>query len=283
MKFATFETGGRQTWGVLAGSETLADLGAAPGCAYPSLLAALTAGKLPRTVAELPRTRRYPIDEVAFLPPVPVPGRILCVGLNYAEHAAESSRAASERPTLFSRFADTLVGHRGPIVRPRISEQLDYEGELAVVIGKEGRYIHRARASDHIAAYSCFNDGSVRDWQFHTSQFLPGKNFPSTAGFGPFLVTPDEIADFDAARVRTTVNGKKVQEAVLGEMIHDPAAVISYCSSFCTLRPGDVIALGTPAGVGFRKTPPVFLAEGDVVAVEIDSIGRLENPVIREA
>jgi 2-keto-4-pentenoate hydratase/2-oxohepta-3-ene-1,7-dioic acid hydratase in catechol pathway len=224
-------------------------------------------------------------DELRLLPPIPAPARIICVGVNYADHAAESDRAAEPpgHPVLFTRFASSLVGDGRPIERPAASQQLDWEGELAVVIGRRARLVGRETALDHVGGYSCFMDGTLRDWQRHTSQFTPGKNFDRSGAWGPWIVTADEIADPGALELTTTVDGEVVQQAPTSLMIHDVAAIVAYCSTFTTLEPGDVIATGTPAGVGFARTPQRWLEPGQEVRVEISSIGVLTNPVVDAA
>ncbi|MFN3434023.1 MAG: fumarylacetoacetate hydrolase family protein, partial [Sphingomonas sp.] len=203
--------------------------------------------------------------DVTLLPVIPDPTKILCVGHNYETHRQETGRAKVEHPSIFIRFADTLLGADEAIVRPHVSMSLDYEAELAIVIGRGGRAIAEDAAMAHIAGYACFNDASVRDWQWHTTQFAPGKNFPATAPFGPELVTPDEIADLAAVRVVSRLNGDVMQEAPVGDMIFSIAKIISYVSAFTPLSPGDVIATGTPGGVGAKRQPPVWMAPGDTI------------------
>ncbi len=220
---------------------------------------------------------------VTFLPVIPDPGKILCVGHNYRSHILEAGREMPTKPSVFTRFANTQVGHGQPMVRPRVSEQFDYEGELAVVIGKRCRYVERAQADAVIAGYTCYNDGSIRDWQRHSTQFTPGKNFPGTGGFGPWLVTPDEFRDFGERLIRTRLNGVEMQKAPLGDLVFDVPALIEYCSTFTQLEPGDVILTGTTGGVGAFRNPPVWMKAGDVVEVEIEGIGILRNPIEDEA
>jgi 2-keto-4-pentenoate hydratase/2-oxohepta-3-ene-1,7-dioic acid hydratase in catechol pathway len=188
-----------------------------------------------------------------------------------------------EHPTIFARFPNTQTGHLSNIVRPRVSTNLDFEGELALIVGKPGRYIPREQAFDHIAGYACYNDGSVRDWQHHTHQFTPGKNFPGTGSFGPWMVTADEFKNIGPRRIMTRLNGETVQQATLGEMIFDIPTLVEYCSSFNPLAPGDVIVTGTPGGVGVKRTPPLWMKPGDTVEVEIDGIGVLRNGIADEA
>jgi 2-keto-4-pentenoate hydratase/2-oxohepta-3-ene-1,7-dioic acid hydratase in catechol pathway len=220
-----------------------------------------------------------PLAGLDLLPVIPDPAKIFCIGLNYASHVAEMGNALPAYPTVFTRWADTLVAHDAALEKPRSTERFDYEGELAVVIGRGGRGIGRAQAMDHVAGYSIFNDASVRDWQRHSSQFTPGKNFPATGGFGPALVTPDEIDDLAALHVRTRLNGVTMQDQPIADLIFDVPALIAYLSAFTPLTAGDVIVTGTPGGVGDGRTPPVYLRPGDVVEVEIGAIGTLTNRV----
>ena len=223
-----------------------------------------------------------PLAEVEWLPVIPNPDKILCIGLNYETHRKETGRSEVEHPTIFARYANSQVGHLAPIVRPKVSVELDYEGELAVVIGRPGRYIARADAFDHIAGFACYNDGSVRDFQRHTHQFTPGKNFVGTGAFGPWLMTRDELGPLDDLRLQTRLNGSVVQEATISQMIFDLARQIEYCSTFTRLEAGDVIVSGTPGGVGAKRNPPLWMKPGDVVEVEIDRLGILRNTVVAE-
>jgi 2-keto-4-pentenoate hydratase/2-oxohepta-3-ene-1,7-dioic acid hydratase in catechol pathway len=202
--------------------------------------------------------------------------------LNYEMHRKETGRAEVEHPTIFMRFANTQIGDGAPIVCPRVSRDLDFEGELAVIIGRPGRYIQRKHAMEHVAGFACYNDVSVRDWQRHTSQFTPGKNFPATGPFGPWMVTPDEVGPLAKLRIVTRLNGEIMQQATLGDMIFDIPRIIEYCSSFTPLSAGDVIATGTPGGVGSRRVPPLWMKPGDVVEVEIERVGLLRNRVVGE-
>ncbi len=224
----------------------------------------------------------HEIDDVELLPVVPDPPAIWCVGVNYDEHRQETGREPSRYPTLFLRIAASQVGHRQPMVRPNVSEELDYEGELAVVIGKPGRHIPENEALRHVAGYSCYNDGSVRDWQRHTTQFGPGKNFHRTGAFGPWLVTSDELSDPYAQTLVTRVSGEEMQRTSISAMTFEIELLIHYLSTVYELRPGDVISTGTPGGVGWKRKPPRFLKAGDRVEVEISGIGTLENPVVEE-
>lgn len=225
--------------------------------------------------------RRRLLDEVEFLPPLRRPAKIICVGLNYVDHTAESGFVQPEYPTLFARFASSLAGDGQAIIRPDVSEQFDYEGELAVVIGRGGRDIPRDTALDHVLGYSVFNDVSVRDFQFKSPQWTAGKNFDGTGVFGPFLVTADELPPgCKGLMLETRLNGKVVQRAPIGDMVFDVAELISILSAFMTLEPGDVIVSGTPAGVGMAHKPPLWMRPGDRVEVEIGGLGTLSNRIV---
>jgi 2-keto-4-pentenoate hydratase/2-oxohepta-3-ene-1,7-dioic acid hydratase in catechol pathway len=220
------------------------------------------------------------LDELTLLPAIPDPGKILCVGINYRSHAAEHGHAVAEKPNIFVKFTDTLSAHEGAIVRPRASQQLDFEGELAVVIGKEGRAIASADALDHVAGYTCFCDGSVRD--FIKVSLITGKNFPATSPLGPWMVTADEIADPSKLTLETRLNGQVMQHSGTDMMMHGVPDLIAYCSVFTELSPGDVIATGTPEGIGARRNPPVWMKAGDTLEVEISKIGTLRAHVVDE-
>jgi 2-keto-4-pentenoate hydratase/2-oxohepta-3-ene-1,7-dioic acid hydratase in catechol pathway len=288
MKLASIQEGTTLTWGLVEALDQPPGAGvrlAPPALRerFPDLRSLLAAG-IPADVH--PALSAAPLRNLAglgFAPVIPNPSRIICVGINYLEHIHEMGRAKPDYPTLFTRFPDTLVGHGEAIVRPRISTQFDYEGELAIVIGKRARYVSADRALDHVAGYTCLLDGSIRDWQRHTTQFIPGKNFPATGGCGPWLVTTDEIPDPAALRLTTRVNGEVLQQAPVSDLCFGVPRIIEYCSSFCALNPGDIIATGTPSGVGFARTPPRWLKPGDTVEVEISGIGILRHQVVDEA
>ena len=218
------------------------------------------------------------------LPPLRRPGKIVCIGLNYVDHSKESGFEPPTYPAIFSRYASSLIGHGAPIVRPRVSQQLDYEGELAVVIGKGGRHIPVERALEHVLGYSVFNDGSVRDYQFKSQQWTMGKNFDDTGAFGPALVTADELpAGAKGLKLQTRLNGEVVQSASTADMIFDVATLVSLLSEAHALEPGDVVVSGTPAGVGLARNPTLWMKPGDVCEVEIEGIGTLRSPIADEA
>jgi 2-keto-4-pentenoate hydratase/2-oxohepta-3-ene-1,7-dioic acid hydratase in catechol pathway len=279
MKLISFRTGEHTSYGALVDGK-VADFGMIAGSQTPDLRAAIAQGRL----ADLSERARpeAPLSSVELLPALPNPGKVFCVGHNYEAHRQETGRERVGHPSIFTRFADTLIAHGAPIIRPRVSTQLDFEGELAVVIGKGGRAISEADAMDHVAGFACANDASVRDWQRHTTQFTPGKNFPGTAPLGPWLVTPEEIADLDAVNLTTRLNGQTVQQATLTDMIFPIPVIIAYLSAFTLLSPGDLILTGTPGGVGARREPPLWMKPGDIVEVEISGIGHLVNPIADE-
>ncbi len=277
MKLVSFRCpDGTPSFGKVEG-DRIVDLGRPEGPA--TLRAALAAGT---PLGELPSGIAYALTDVVLLPVIPDPAKILCVGHNYETHRQETGRAKVEHPSIFIRFADTLVAHGQPIVRPRASGDLDYEAELAVVIGKGGRAISEGDAMAHVAGYACFNDASVRDWQWHTTQFAPGKNFPGTGAFGPWLMTPDEAGDLADVRVISRLNGQTMQDQPVRDMIFPIAKIIAYVSAFTALSPGDVIATGTPGGVGAKRTPPVWMQPGDRIEIDIGPIGTLSNFIAHE-
>ncbi|SFL79873.1 2-keto-4-pentenoate hydratase/2-oxohepta-3-ene-1,7-dioic acid hydratase (catechol pathway) [Bradyrhizobium sp. NFR13] len=281
MKLASFQIGTNKTWGVIEGDEAL-DIGAVLGNRHPDLKSVIAADALSAVRDAAGQAKRIPTADITWLPVIPNPDKILCIGLNYEMHRKETGRAEVDNPTVFGRFANSQTGHLTNIIRPKVSTHLDFEGELAIIIGKPGRYISQADAWSHIAGYACYNEGSVRDFQRHTHQFTPGKNFPETGGFGPWMMTPDELGDVAPLRLQTRVNGQVVQDATIDQMIFDIPRQIEYCSSFTRLEPGDVIATGTPGGVGAKRTPPLWLKPGDIVEVEIDRLGVLRNGVADE-
>jgi len=282
MQFISFVRCGRTGFGALAGGGVV-DLTRRLGHRARSLRHVVALDLLAEAAdAAAGRAPDLALSDVTLLPPIPDPGKVLCVGVNYEMHRRETKREVVGHPTIFTRFADTLVGHGAAVVKPAASDRLDFEGELALVIGRGGRNIPEESALAHVAGYAPFMDGSVRDWQRHTGQFTPGKNFPATGGFGPALVTPDEIGDVTALPIETRVNGEVMQKASLADLIFSIPRVIAYVSAFTPLAPGDVIATGTPGGVGERREPPVWLKDGDVVEVDVGRAGTLRNVVLAE-
>jgi 2-keto-4-pentenoate hydratase/2-oxohepta-3-ene-1,7-dioic acid hydratase in catechol pathway len=237
--------------------------------------------ELARTLSTAPEIA---LSEVTILPPIVRPAKILCIGLNYIAHSEESGFTTPTYPAVFARFANSLIGHGEPMVRPNASDLLDYECELAVVIGRGGRHISRDHALDHVAGYSVFNDGSVRDFQIKSDQWTMGKSFDGTGAFGPELVTRDELPPgCDGLRIRTILNDDVMQEANTSDLIFGVAELVATLSAAMTLDPGDVIVTGTPGGVGALRTPQVWMKPGDVCTIEIEQLGTLTNPVVQEA
>ncbi len=281
MRLVSFKKDGIEGWGVVK-DDAIIDISRRLGKKFPSVQAALAASALGDIAREVQAASPdFDLAAVKLLPPIPAPNKIICIGLNYRAHVSEGGGKAPTHPSLFTRFADTLVGQDEPIIRPVVSSDLDYECELALVIGKPGRHIAREVAMGHVAGYSCFNDASVRDYQ--VSHSLPaGKNFFATGGFGPWLVTADEIPEPGNLALRTLINGVEVQHGNTSDLIFDIPAIIAYVSGFTPLGPGDIISTGTPEGVGFVRKPPLFLKPGDVVEIEVEKVGTLRNPVVAE-
>ena len=219
-------------------------------------------------------------SDIIFLPVIPDPEKIMCVGLNYLEHKKETGRPDVDNPTIFTRFADSQVAHMQPMIKPDNSDRFDYEAEMAIIIGKGGRFISEDEALSHIAGYACYNDGSIRNYQRHTSQYTPGKTFPGTGGFGPYMVTPSEVGDYRKLPIELRLNGNIMQKATLADLIFPIPRLISYISEFTALSSGDVIVTGTPGGVGDKRKPPVYMVPGDIVEVDIGMLGVLRNPII---
>jgi 2-keto-4-pentenoate hydratase/2-oxohepta-3-ene-1,7-dioic acid hydratase in catechol pathway len=275
--------------GVRLGAELVDLAEAAPELPHHDLKALLTLGPpglswAEKTAAAAPAACRLPFASVTLLPPVPCPDKIVCVGFNYVDHAAEiRQRDLPEHPIYFARMASTLVAHGAPLRRPKVSAQFDFEGEVAAIIGLGGRHIPKDQALAHVAGYALFNEGSVRDYQFRASQWFLGKNFDSSGGFGPELATADELPPgARGLRLTTRVNGEIMQEASTADMLFDVATLVSTLSEAMTLAPGDVIVTGTPSGVGFAQSPPVFLRDGDCCEVALEGYGVLKNPVLDE-
>ena len=286
MKLLSFSISGRESWGAVAG-DSVVDLGRALP-QYPTLADFVGSADFARRDALVAAEKPAPkLPDISFLPVIPRPEKIVCAVRNYLDHHNEAvafgmKREITEFPPIFLRVWRSQVAHNAPVIRPKVSDNLDWEGELAVVIGQGGRHIPEARAFEHVAGYSIYNDVSVRDWQRHAQQIASGKNFVGTGPFGPWLVTPDEIGDPTRLKLETRVNGKVEQKSDTSMLIFSIPRLINYCSTIFDLAPGDVIATGTPAGVGFTRKPPVFLKPGDIVEVEIENIGVLRNPVVDE-
>ena len=280
MRAVSYQRGNQRGYGVAVG-DLIADSSATLGDRYDDLDAIVHAGAFAELYDAGATAETFAVDEVRLLPPIVGP-RIFCIGVNYRSHREEMGRDASDHPTVFVRFPSSLVGHAEPLVRPHASDRFDYEGELAVVIGRPGRRIPREYALEHVAGYSCFNDGSIRDYQRHTSQFTAGKNFDRSGSFGPWLVTADEIDDPSALTLTTRLNGEVMQHSTTDLLIFDVPEIIAYLSEFTELRPGDIIATGTPGGVGVARDPAVFMRPGDTIEVEISDVGLLCNEIAQE-
>lgn len=283
MNLASFVSGERRSFGLVTDDHVI-DLASATGA--PTLRDAIAAGTIMPAATAAQRSSEgegegQPLSAVQLLPPIPNPEKIICIGLNYRAHAAEAGLKVPEHPSVFVRLTNTLSGQGGSLIRPRSSANFDYEGELAVIIGKRGRHIDRSKALEHVFGYACFNDGSVRDFQFKHS-LTAGKNFPSTGGFGPWITTADAIPDPAQLTLTTRLNDTQVQHKNIADMIFDVPAIIAYVSSWTELAPGDVIATGTPEGVGLGRKPPLWMKPGDTIEVEISGIGLLRNTVVAE-
>ncbi|MEM7220266.1 MAG: fumarylacetoacetate hydrolase family protein [Pseudomonadota bacterium] len=275
MRWMSFDAGNGPSFGYVDGDQVVdvSDQG------YGSLKDAIASDALValgRVAGE-----RHALDAITYLPTITQPNKILCVGLNYHAHREETGRGDGDaKPTIFTRFAAAQVGHNAPMVRPHESKALDYEGEIALVIGKPARRVKKDDWLAHVAGFGIYNDGSVRDFQRHTTQFTPGKNFAATGGFGPWMVTPDEIDDPYKLHLTTRLNGEVMQDAEASQLIFDFGDIVEYCSTWIELEPGDVLVTGTPGGVGAARKPPVFMDAGDVIEVEVAPIGVLRNDVV---
>ena len=279
MKLCSFSKDGKSSYG-LVNEAGIVDLG--KRFEAPTLRDFLAANKMQEASALVSAEADYAFDDVDHDPVIPNPDKIICVGLNYHTHIEETGREVTTNPVLFARYAGSQIGHGAPLIKPLESDMFDYEGEVAVIIGKQGRRIPEAEALDYVAGYACYNDGSVRDWQKHTHQFMPGKTFANTGGFGPWMVTSDEIADPEQMHLQTRLNGELVQDTYVSMLVTSIPQLIAYCSTILPLLPGDVIVSGTPGGVGCKRTPPLFMKEGDICEVEVSGIGILRNPVQAE-
>jgi 2-keto-4-pentenoate hydratase/2-oxohepta-3-ene-1,7-dioic acid hydratase in catechol pathway len=288
MKLISFVSSGNASFGAIVNPPAnyrVVDLKPALGARFADLksLLADAAGIAAAQSAVAAAGNGIALHDVILLPVIPNPGAIWCVGLNYRDHVAETKNAVAEKPVLFLRTAMSQAAHRQDIPRPAESTAFDYEGELAVIIGTPGRRIAEDAAWRHIAGYACYNDVSVRDWQRHSPQWGPGKNFWRTGAFGPWLVTADEIEPGASLTLITRVNGEQLQKATTDMMIHTVPKLIAYLSILAPLQTGDVVVTGTPGGVGFARKPPIWLKPGDRVEVEISRVGLLENRIIDES
>lgn len=281
LRFISAITDTGTDWGLLQGTEVTL-LGSTAIGNHRTLGETLRSGDLSRVLDSADGAVTVPLSAVQLLPPIHDAGKIICVGLNYADHIAEMGRARPEMPVIFTRFNDTLVGDGAALIAPRVSEQFDFEGEFTVVLGIGGRHIPVESALDHVLGYTIMNDGSVRDYQRHTHQFGPGKNFPSSGSLGPVLVTIDEFGDVGSQSIQTRVNGTTVQDSTLDQLVFNVAELIAYCSQWTELAPGDLIATGTPGGVGDGHDPKLWLQAGDSLEIEVEGIGTLRNPVLPE-
>jgi 2-keto-4-pentenoate hydratase/2-oxohepta-3-ene-1,7-dioic acid hydratase in catechol pathway len=278
MKLLTFKTAQGESYGA-ATAKGIVDLKRFIGNQYPDLKALIAGNGFSEAAKHLGGAADYQQSDITFLPVIPNPDKIVCVGLNYQDHVVETGRDNTEQPAIFLRVADSQLGHKQPMLRPRESTHLDFEAEIAVIIGKSGRRIPQKDAWSYIAGYSCYNDGSVRDWQRHTIQWTAGKNFAKTGGFGPWMVTADEIPPNTKMTLSCRLNGERMQHATTEQMIFKIPKIIEYVSTWTTLLPGDVLVTGTPGGVGARRTPPLWMKPGDKVEIEIDKVGILENTI----
>lgn len=288
MRLVSFSKAGGSAVGLRQG-DSIIDISVAAPKLPRTLAGILAAGasakaELKKVAAKPRKNAVLKASKVKLLPPIPEPGKILCVGLNYKDHAAETGNPLPTYPVIFTRFTSTLVPHGGKMLTPRASTMLDYEAELAVIIGKRGRNIAKDKALAHVGGYACFNDGSVRDYQMKTSQFTLGKNFDGTGGFGPDLVTPDELPKgAHGLKIKCRLNGQTLQDGTTADLVFDVASLIAEISTVMTLEPGDVIITGTPAGVGMARNPKIFMKPGDVCEVEIEKVGVLRNPIAQGA
>jgi acylpyruvate hydrolase len=285
MRFLRFKSNGVEGTGVLDPSGAVRGL-LAGEARFPGTLDHLVVAgdeALRSAGKELNAGRLFDLQKIEILPTLAAPPKIICIGLNYSAHADEGGFQRPDYPAVFSRWNSSLIGHRAPLIRPKVSDKFDYEGELVVVIGRGGRAIAKNAALAHVIGYSIFNDASVRDYQMRSTQWTVGKNFDGTGAFGPYLVTPDELpVGATGLRLRTLLNGQVVQDATTAELIFDIATLISLMSEAFTLESGDIIVSGTPSGVGFARKPPLFMKAGDVCEVEIEGVGTLRNPVVDE-
>lgn len=282
MRVLSFERDGRASFGLI-NDGGIVDAGARLSGEFSDLRALLQADALDRLRTFETTDPDFAEEDIDYLPVIPNANKILCVGINYMGHIRETGREPPNHPVLFTRFADSLVGHGEPLIRPRVSENFDYEGELAVIIGKTARHVSRENAMDYVAGYSCCNEASVRDYQYHTIQFTAGKNFHRSGGFGPWMVTSDEQSDPTEFHLQTRLNGDVLQDSPVSDLCFDIPYLIEYCSIWTPLEPGDVLVTGTPGGVGRVRKPPIWMKPGDVVEIDIRGVGVLSNTIVDEA
>ena len=281
MKITTYSVNGTESFGVVT-DDGIID--AKPLAGGPQTLReAIAAGALVKIAAAAAvKSPDHSLADIEFLPVIPDPDKIIAIGLNYRSHVLEGGRDLPEYPMIFTRFANSQVGHGQAMVKPKASDIFDFEGEMAVIIGKTCRHVSEADALSVVAGYSCYNDGSIRDYQRHTSQFGPGKNFYKSGAFGPWMVTADEIPDPASLTLITRLNGEEMQRATTDDLLFNIPQLIHYLTTVTELVPGDVIVSGTTGGVGFYRDPQVFMKEGDTIEIDLDKIGVLSNPIVNE-
>jgi acylpyruvate hydrolase len=280
MRIARISKNGTVGIAIQQGGETRAVFGNA---ALNDVDALVANGKLADAAAQVAKGDVVDMATVDYLPPLVRPPKIICLGLNYRDHAEESGLGIPDFPVLFGRFASSLIGHNAPIILPKVSSDLDYEAEMVAVVGKGGKNIAERDALDHIMGYSIFNDASIRDYQLRTPQWTAGKNFDNTGAFGPWLVTADEVPAGGAGlKIECRLNGQVMQSSNTSNLIFDVAKTVHLLSTFMTLEAGDVLVMGTPGGVGLARKPPVWMKEGDICEVEIEGLGTLSNPIVAE-
>jgi 2-keto-4-pentenoate hydratase/2-oxohepta-3-ene-1,7-dioic acid hydratase in catechol pathway len=280
MRLVSFRRNGAQSYGILQDDTTILDLGSRYSGRYPTLRTAIDGGLFPYEIE--PGLPAYPSDAIELLLPLPDAGKIICVGRNYRGHVSEAKLQVPDFPSLFIRVADSLTAPGAALIKPRVSDQFDFEGEVAVVIGKAGRHIRASDAMRHVFGYTCFNDGSIRDFQQKQS-LTAGKNFWATGSFGPAILTADEVADARDLTIETRLNGQTVQHAKLADLIFDIPFLIEYVSRFTMLRPGDVLSTGTPDGVGLAREPQLWMKAGDSIDISVTGVGTLHNAVEDES
>lgn len=281
MKLASYKADGKESFGVVVG-DGVVSLNDKMGGKYAGLKELIAAGAFDEAAKALQGAAPdHDLSSIEFLPVIPNPGKIICIGINYKAHAAEHGETDMVKPNIFIKFTDCLSAHEGQMMRPKVSEQFDYEGELAVIVGKAGRYIEPKDALSHVAGYTCFCETSVRD--FIKESLITGKNFPNCAPLGPWLVTADEIPDPSKLHLTTRLNGKVMQDSGTDMLMHGVPELITYISRFTPLSPGDIISTGTPEGIGAKRDPQVWMKAGDVLEVEISDIGTLRGHVADEA